>query len=346
MCNHNPIHCILPPYMLENMANSEVGAIRQLAVENMIAAAEVRMRRAMMADMPNFAAVASPSARKHRLIYNMKNGPQYLLPGTLVRSEGDPKHSDSAVNEAYNYSGTTYDFYNKILGRNSLDDHGMTLVSSVHLGRNYNNAFWDGSQMAYGDGDGVIFQRFTKSLDVVGHELTHGVISFTSNLQYRDESGALNEHFADVFGSVIKQWKKKQSVTKANWLIGDDIIVKTPNRRALRDIANPGTAYKNDSMLGDDPQPAHYSKRYKGTDDNGGVHINSGIPNRAFYLASMAIGGSSWTTAAKIWYKAMQQLGQNSDFAHCAQITAQVALVEFGDAAHKAVKDAWAAVGL
>ncbi len=346
MCDHNPIHCILPPYMLEHMAASKNAAVRKIAIENMVAAAEVRTTRSMLAGMPSFAAQASPAAKKHRLIYDMKNGPPFLLPGTLVRSEGDAKSSDPAVNEAYDHSGTTYDFYHKILGRNSLDDHGMTLKSSVHLGTKFSNAFWNGQQMAYGDGDGEIFLRFTKSLDVVGHELTHGVVSFTSNLIYQNESGALNEHFADVFGSMIKQWKKKQTVSKANWLIGEGIIVKTPNRRAIRDLANPGTAYKNDPVLGTDPQPAIYSNRYKGSSDNGGVHINSGIPNRAFYLAATAIGGNSWTVTGKIWYKTMQQLSATSDFADCARITSQIAQSDFDAVAYKAVKDAWASVGL
>lgn len=346
MCDHNPIHCILPPYILDHMSKSDDPEVRKLAIENMVAAAETRSTRSIMAAMPSFMAAAPVNAKKNRQIYDMKNGPQFLLPGTLARSEGGPKHADPAVNEAYDHSGSTYDFYSKVLGRNSLDGNGMTLVSSVHLGRKYNNAFWNGQQMAYGDGDGVIFIRFTKSIDVVGHELTHGVVTHTSNLEYKNESGALNESFADVFGSLVKQWKKKQSVAKANWLLGEDILVKVPGRRALRDLANPGTAFTNDPVLGNDPQPAHYSKKYKGSEDNGGVHINSGIPNRAFYLASMAIGGNAWESTGKIWYKAMQQLLPKSTFKQCAQITQQIALHEFGAAAHKAVKDAWVAVGL
>lgn len=346
MGTHNPLHCILPPYILEHMASSSDEAVRKLAVENMVTAAEVRSARSILTTMPALSIAAATTAKKRREVYDMKNGPQFGLPGKLVRSEGDPKHADPAVNEAYDYAGSTYDFYSKVLGRNSLDDHGMTLVSSVHLGKKFNNAFWNGQQMAYGDGDGVVFVRFTKSIDVVGHELTHGVVTHTSNLIYRNEPGALNEHFADVFGTLVKQWKKKQTVSKANWLVGEDIITKGATRRALRDIANPGTAFKNDPFLGNDPQPAHYSKKYTGSADNGGVHINSGIPNRAFYLASMAIGGNAWETTGKIWYKAMQQLSSQSNFSHCAQITKQIALADFGAAAHKAVKDAWTAVGL
>ena len=117
--------------------------------------------------------------------------------------------------------------------------------------------------MAYGDGDGVIFIRFTRSLDVVGHELTHGVVSHTSNLEYRNESGALNEHFADVFGSLVKQWKKKQTAAKADWLIGPDIMGPGTQAKSLRTFKE-GKAYENDPNLGTDPQPKHLSGKYTG----------------------------------------------------------------------------------
>jgi Zn-dependent metalloprotease len=184
-----------------------------------------------------------------------------------------------------------------VFGRNSLDDGGMSLISSVHVGeadggdrfQPMNNAFWDGSQMAYGDGDGQVFQCFTRSLDVVGHELTHGVQSFTSNLLYRGQSGALNEHFSDVFGILVRQWRRKESATEASWLIGREVLVPAPTRRGIRDMEHPGTAYRDDPALGTDPQPDHMSKLYVGSADSGGVHINSGIPNRAFVLVAQAL---------------------------------------------------------
>ncbi len=180
---HNPIHCYLPPYVLDRLAESDDPQMRQLAREAIAAAAEARTLRTTLASMPAMSAIPSPAAGKHRLVYDMRNNPiQFFLPGTLVRSEGEPPGTDDAVNEAYDHSGTVYDFYNEVFGRNSLDDEGMSLRSSVHFGRRYNNAFWNGEQMAYGDGDGRIFIRFTKALDVVGHELTHGVITHESNL--------------------------------------------------------------------------------------------------------------------------------------------------------------------
>jgi Zn-dependent metalloprotease len=258
------------------------------------------------------------------------------------------------VNEAYDFSGDTFDFYLERFGRNSLDDAGMTLTSSVHVGeadgsdrhQPMNNAFWDGSQMAYGDGDGVVFQCFTKSLDVVAHELTHGVQSFASNLLYRGQSGALNEHFSDVFGVLVRQWRRGETAEKANWLVGREVLVPAATRRGIRDMEHPGTAYRDDPVLGSDPQPDHMNRLYEGAADSGGVHINSGIPNRAFVLLAQSLGGPAWETPGEIWYDAMLQLSRTSRFADLARITAQVAGDRFGAAARKAVRAAWKKVGL
>ena len=231
----------------------------------------------------------------------------------------------------------------------------MTLISSVHVGEvdengtrvPMNNAFWNGEQMAYGDGDGVIFRDFTGSLDVVGHELTHGVESFTSNLEYRNQSGALNEHFADVFGVLVRQWINGETALKANWLIGAEVLVPAPTRRAIRDMENPGTAFVNDPDLGDDPQPGHMRDLYTGFADRGGVHINSGIPNRAFVLVAKALKGSAWNVAGRIWYDTMLQLTTTSQIADCARVSLQVASTpKYGAAAKKAVKSAWKKVGI
>ena len=283
MAHRHSLHCILPPYILENLSQSESAKVRNEAIDAIAKSAEARAVRATLALMPMMAAVPSPNAKKHRLVYDVKNGGFSSLPGTLVREEGGKASKDPAVNEAYNHAGYTYDFYSKVFDRNSLDDRGMSLISSVHMGRKLNNAFWTGEQMAYGDGDGSIFIRFTKSLDVVGHELSHGVVTHTCNLDYEDESGALNEHFADVFGSLVKQWKKKQTVKQADWLIGSDIMGPGTTAKSLRTFTA-DKAYANDPLLGTDPQPKHLKDMYHGSQDHGGVHINSGIPNHAFYL--------------------------------------------------------------
>jgi Zn-dependent metalloprotease len=299
-------------------------------------------------------AVPSPAATKNRLIYDARRKDR--LPGKLVRREGEKKSADVAVNEAYDHSGDTYDFFHEVFGRNSLDGNGMTLISSVHVGepdgsgksQPMNNAFWDGGQMAYGDGDGRIFQRFTRSLDVVAHELTHGVQSFTSNLVYRGQSGALNEHFSDVFGVLVRQWRRGETAEEASWLIGSEVLVAAPTRRAIRDMEHPGTAYADDPDLGTDPQPAHMKNLYTGGADSGGVHLNSGIPNRAFALAAKALGGKAWETAGRVWYDAMLQLSRTSQFKDMVAITVQIAgdKSRFGKDVKKAVQDAWKKVGL
>jgi len=343
---HNPIHCILPPYILDRMAESSDPKVRKLAIQAIARSAALRATRTTLARSPAMAGVRSSEARKDRRVYDMKNRGSTFLPGKLVRREGDPKSKDPAVNEAYDHAGVTYDFYKKVFSRNSLDDRGMTLVSSVHVGRDYNNAFWNGEQMAYGDGDGVVFVRFTRSLDVVGHELTHGVVSHTSNLDYRNESGALNEHFADVFGSLAKQWKKKQAAARADWLIGPDIMGPGTQAKALRTFKE-GPAFEDDPILGTDPQPKHLKHKYKGTADSGGVHINSGIPNHAFYLVATALGGSAWVKAGPIWYRALLALNQTSDFAQMVEMTTQNAAMLFGSGSteEKAVIAAWKDVG-
>jgi len=342
----DPVHCILPPYVLDKMSESSEPAVRKLAVEAIARSATLRATRTALAQMPIMAAMPSPERKKDRLIYDMKGKGSSFLPGNLVRSEGGRKSKDPAVNEAYNHSGTTYDFYKKIFNRNSLDDRGMTLVSSVHLGRKYNNAFWNGEQMAYGDGDGVIFIRFTKSLDVVGHELTHGVVTHTCNLDYRNESGALNEHFADVFGSLVKQWKRKHTAAKADWLIGPDLMGPGTKAKSLRTFKE-GPAYENDPILGSDPQPKHLKDKYSGGADSGGVHINSGIPNHAFYLLATSLGGYAWEKAGRIWYQTMLALTPSSVFADMVERSTQVSrgLFGAGSTEEKAVAKAWKAVG-
>ena len=345
-CCPDPIHCILPPYLLDKLAESSDPVVRALAIQAIARSATLRAERTTLARMPIMAAIPSATGKKDRLVYDMKNQGSSLLPGKLVRREGEAKSKDVAVNEAYDYAGVTYDFYKALFNRNSLDDKGMSLISSVHLGRNYNNAFWNGEQMAYGDGDGVIFIRFTKSLDVVGHELTHGVVSNTCNLDYLNEPGALNEHFADVFGSLVKQWKRKHTAAKADWLIGPDIMGPGTKAKSLRTFRDE-PAYTDDPYLGTDPQPKHLKDKYTGTSDSGGVHINSGIPNHAFFLVATALGGRAWEKAGPIWYRTLLALNHTSDFAQMVTMTMQNAATLFGHGSkeEKAVVKAWQDVG-
>jgi Zn-dependent metalloprotease len=270
------------------------------------------------------------------------------LPGRLVRSEGEPPHVDASVNEAYDGLGHTHALFGEVYSRASIDGDGLPLEATVHYGNSYDNAFWDGSRMVFGDGDGQVFSGFTRSLSVIGHELTHGLIQYTANLVYSGQSGALNESVSDVFGALVEQHSLGQDVTEASWLIGEGIFTDEVQGTALRSLKAPGTAY-DDDVLGRDPQPGHMSDFVETDDDNGGVHINSGIPNRAFYLVSAGIGGSAWDRAGRIWYETVTtEIKANTDFRGFADATASVASRLFGEFSIEvdSVRSAWQAVGV
>lgn len=350
MCesHFSSLQCIIPPYIAEHLIKSEDQKLRELGVKILTSAAVFRTTRRISRRMATMLTTHSSSDEKQRIIFDSKGTSR--LQHQIVRSEGDPDTHDDAVDEAYAFSGDVYDFFKENFNRISLDDEGMALISNVHVAdpdtqEKMDNAFWDGTQMAFGDGTDTIFERFTKAIDVVGHEFTHGVISYTCNLFYRGQSGALNEHFADVFGVLIKQWKQKESVQNASWLVGSDIIKPAQTRRALRDMENPGTAFRNDQHLGDDPQPSHMKNIYTGNKDYNGVHINSGIPNRAFVLVAKAIGGNAWDTAGHIWYNSMNALSKNSNFTDCAKQTV-IQAQSYGEAEKRIVKKAWENVGI
>jgi hypothetical protein len=266
-----------------------------------------------------------------------------------VRAEGGAPSSDGAVNEAYDGLGATWELWATAYSRDSLDGKGMPLHATVHYGRNYDNAFWDGTQMVFGDGDGVIFEPFTKSLDVIGHELAHGVTEHTAGLLYQGQSGALNESISDVFGVLVKQKALGQSAAQADWLVGAELLNPSVKGRALRDMRNPGTAY-DDPRLGKDPQPADMAHYVDTQDDNGGVHINSGIPNRAFVLAAEAIGGNAWDAPGAIWYAVLSGDGikADCDFATFAGLTVAAAGTAHGEGSSEqsAVRSAWEQVGV
>ncbi len=317
---------------------------KERAWKNLVMTEQLRGRRLVTGLMSSMFSV---SGKLDRTIYDAGN--TQTLPGALIRSEeGGKGRGGITVSEAYDYSGSTYIFYKKIFERNSIDTRGMKLDSTVHYGEDYNNAFWNGTQMVYGDGDGEIFQRFTKSIDVIGHELTHGVTQYEAALEYEGQAGALNESFSDVFGSLIKQSYFKQKVDKADWLIGAGLFTNKVKGIALRSMKEPGTAY-NDPTIGKDPQPSHMRDYVKTSSDSGGVHINSGIPNRAFYLASMELGGYAWEKAGKIWYITLtEKLRERSDFQEAAYFTFEVAANLYGKSSkeQKAIQKAWEQVGV
>jgi len=300
------------------------------------------------------AAVATAVAMPQRTIYDA--GHSQRTPGREVRGEGDPATLDAEVNEAYEGLGATFDLFLQVFGRNSIDDRGLPLKGVVHFGRDYDNAFWDGTQMSFGDGDRQVFERFTITVDIMGHELTHGVTENEAGLIYWAQAGALNESISDVFGSLVKQYLHGQTVAQADWLIGADTAAGTSllaagvNGAALRSMKDPGTAYNDPALGGQDPQPGEMADYVQGFSDNGGVHINSGIPNRAFYLAANAIGGHAWETAGQVWYETLRSsfLRPNTRFLGFARLTLATAQRLFGGGSREvdAIGDAWTKVGI
>lgn len=353
MCQnaHRPpsIFCILPPHILRQIAENGDQQARRAAIATMTADQTFRIARAEQnrtAPVPR-PAMLSGEANKQRTIYTAQNAQN--IPGQLVRAEGAAPSGDAAADEAYDGLGTTFDFFWEAYERNSIDDEGLPLNATVHFGRNYDNAFWNGEQMVFGDGDGELFNRFTGSLDVIGHELAHGVTQDEAQLRYSGQSGALNESISDVFGSLVKQFKLKQTAKQADWLIGAELLTPKVNGVALRSMKEPGTAY-DDPVLGKDPQPGHFRNFVRTYNDNGGVHINSGIPNHAFYLAATAIGGRAWEKAGRVWYETLRdsRLRVNSGFRTFARLTVVNAGQIYGQGGteQQAVREAWAEVGI
>lgn len=314
-CNPGCRCCFIPPFVTENLAKKGVENARVSVAQSK----RLRQRRSnAMVSMEAFTGTA-PVGQGNRLVYNCNNKWQQRL--KLVRSEGEADTVDDDVNLMYQFAGVVRDFFRDVLERNSIDNLGMDLILNVHFGVRYMNAFWDGDEMTFGDGDGKIFTSFAKSLDVVAHELAHGVTQFTAALEYQGQSGALNEHFSDVFGTAITQYAQGQTAHDADWLIGDEIMGPTLYGEALRSMREPGTAYDN-SLLGKDPQPAHMKDYFTGPEDNQGVHINSGIFNKAFYLAAMEIGTDK---ATLIWFAALQKLWATAQFNDAVQVIVECA---------------------
>jgi Zn-dependent metalloprotease len=340
--------CIVPPVVLENIARNgsreqRERALETMAVDTSLRAARLQARGRAPGGLPPLA--EAEQVQPQRSVHDAENAE--TQPGKLARAEGDAATGDVAVDEAYDGLGATFNLYQDEYGRVSIDDEGMALIATVHYGRQYNNAFWDGTQMVFGDGDGELFNRFTISLDVIGHELTHGVVEDEAALVYLSQPGALNESVADVFGSLVKQYQLGQTADEADWLIGAGLFTDQVQGVALRSMKEPGTAY-DDPVIGKDPQPAHMRDYVNTTRDNGGVHINSGIPNRAFYVAATNIGGKAWEKAGQIWYDALRdaRIRPTARFRTFARATVRAAQHGFGKDEVEAVRDAWRTVGV
>jgi Zn-dependent metalloprotease len=347
---NNLNHCIcnvIPPHMLDHAARAAKGKTRTTALNTLeeMHAIENARERALIDIRHGTPQPASTGGRK-RNVYDAQH--KRTLPGKLVIAEGGGRTGDVEADEAYLGAGIVYEFYRTILGRDSIDGKGMAISSTVHYGVNFDNAMWNGSQMVYGDGDGKLFNRFTSSLDVIGHELTHGVTQFTAGLDYSGQSGALNEHISDAFGIMAKQWSLNLSARESDWLIGASLLAPGVKGKAIRSMKEPGSAY-DDPQLGKDPQPGHMRKYVETSEDNGGVHINSGIPNRAFYLAASYIGGYSWTALAPVWFETLKSaVTPHAKFIHFAKDTVAVAGKRFGNnsTVQRSIALAWNDVGL
>lgn len=330
----------VPPYLLRHIAASceEGDAPAEWCRHTLEIDAGFRTRRT--AEPPRPGGPAAPEAAAAWTVHTAGN--TAALPGTPVRSAGQPESGDAAVDEAaYGVEGSLA-LFAEVYGRASYDGSGAPVSVTVHYEREYVNAFWDGTQLVFGDGDDEIFERFTRPVDVLGHEFAHAVTQHTANLAYRNQSGALNESVSDAFASCLKQRLLGQAAAEADWLIGEGLFRPGVQARGLRDMAAPGTAY-DDPRLGKDPQGGHMDDYVRTTEDNGGVHLNSGIPNRAFQLAATAIGGSTWEGAGRIWYAALTggDVGSDTGFAGFAAATIAAA----GEHS-EAVRAAWGTVGV
>ncbi|WP_426763377.1 M4 family metallopeptidase [Pseudarthrobacter sp. 1G09] len=345
---HVPFCTIVPPYLLRRLARQdapEYSAAARAAKEALVHVKSVQAARITARPEATAGMLAAKPGPAIRTIYDAHGAES--LPGKLVRKEGEPQTGDAAADEAYDGLGHTHRLYADVFGRDSIDGRGLPMDATVHFGELYDNAFWDGKQMVFGDGDGAVFQRFTASLSVIGHELAHGVTQFSAGLAYRNQAGALNESMSDVFGALVEQYVKGQSAADASWLIGEGLFTQGVQGRALRSMKAPGTAY-DDDVLGKDPQPDSMDGYVRTSADNGGVHINSGIPNRAFYLLAQALGGNAWDAPGRIWYETLTggALPTTATFTVFARATLAAAGELFGSDSkeHDAVRQAWETV--
>lgn len=346
MAHRCSIHCIMPPYILKNLLENGSPEQRDVARKALLSVTALRADRRFMARLGFIAPVSG--AGKQRMVFDCRSQPT-TRNARLIRRETDKSNGDSAADEAFDGVGQTYDFFKTVLNRDSVDNAGMRLDSYVHYGHAYPNAMWDGRKMIFGDGDGDLFSRLTQSLDIIAHELMHGVTQYTANLEYRGQSGALNESMSDVFGSLVKQWSQSQTADKADWLLGTECWTPKIDGDGLRSLKSPGSAY-DDPRIGKDPQPAHMRDYVQldetPDDDMGGVHINSGIPNHAFYRCATALGGYAWESAGPIWYEALQRSKKDTNFEEFANLTLSVAAESFDRATQEAVQAAWSDVGV
>jgi Zn-dependent metalloprotease len=332
---------VIPEYMLSRIGNTDTGDDARGTLEQMRELANERAQSFIDQATPR-----SLEAHQDRNVFDAQGGPD--LPGNLILSDDGTTCGDVHAHQAFKGLGATRDFFERVYGRRWLYGRRFPLNATVHYGTRFQNAMWNGEQVVLGDGDGRIFTSFTGAIDVIAHEMTHGVVQSTTGMGYRGEAGAVNEHLCDVCGSLVKQYFLRQNADEADWLIGAGLFGRGIQGKGLRSLAAPGTAYCN-RWLGRDRQPAHLNDYVETEEDNGGVHINSGIPNHAFYRAAMAVGGPSWEVVGRIWYRTMVEgLPNQPTFLDLAVNTVDMAgeLYGHGSEIQRIVADAWDDVGL
>ncbi|KAA8571424.1 hypothetical protein EYC84_001427 [Monilinia fructicola] len=347
---------ILPPHLLKHIIDSPLTSpptliAAQKTYDHVCRVQDNRVAKdyAQYHVRHGFAAEAKATTHQvYRKIYTSAKTND--LEKILLFEEGAPLpvvNKDHDARNVYDFFGKTYQFYNEVY-KAEHTSHSLFIFDDAPGPPGFDNAFFDGKEMAFGDGDGDVFGTFTKNVDVIGHELTHGVTQWTADLVYEYQSGALNESMSDVFGSMIKQYFPKTLAEDADWLIGEGIFLPSvKNARALRSMRAPGTAYNN-PKIGKDPQPATMDD-YQDlplSRDRGGVHINSGIPNYAFYLASTSLGGYSWDKAGRVWYAALtdrslKSVDSGAAFKAFANLTIKHAGILFDEDTQATVRQAW-----
>ena len=359
MCqNHfSPVQCIIPPYINNRLAASPDKNISQIAINTKFRSYRFRSDRTffknandtekgILCAIPRRAKKTETESAKLE-VYDCKTTTSLTNAALLWENDGTALPADQDAVNVINAGDATWKFYYELFGRNSIDNLGMIIQQYIHYDRKYDNAFWDGRRMIYGDGDGEIFGSFTGDIDIIGHELTHGVTQYEANLEYHGQAGAMNESFSDIFGVLIKQRVLNQDAKTADWLIGENVLLG--DQYALRSMKAPGTGYKNHPQIGDDPQPATMDEYVDLPDtdqgDWGGVHYNSGITNFAFYVTAYNMGGFAWEKAGKIWYSALtdKSLQQNATFIDLKNLTLNIAGKLYGENSLevKAVENGW-----
>lgn len=283
----------------------------------------------------------------NRRVHSANN--QWTTPGTLRRQEGGGATGDAHIDRNYDHIGTTYACYETIFGRDSFDDRGATITSTVHYGSAYVNAYWDGIQIVFGDGDNVNSGQLGLDLDVVSHEITHAVTQYESGLVYRNESGALNESLSDIAAAICESWARGGALDADVWKIGEDIWTPNISGDALRYMDNPTR---------DNSSRDFYPERYTGTADNGGVHWNSGIPNLVFKLlvtggthprgkSPINVGGIGMNRAAQTFYfAATTYFTSTTTMSQAKAYTVQAATDRYDASVVNSVRDAWSAAGV